>query len=159
MIKEMEQYKKTYGAVLKRKYTNYNFYFLNTPYGDKEVTKIHIYENNNILLTLKNPWFGTNDVLDLQTDIFYKEKKILNQDIVFYVNSNIRKGVELYVPNSIVQLTKERVNKKNGLYTSVEVYKSGNPMFKDFKEEVTLSLDNDMILRVRELCCKARKSF
>lgn len=133
------------GNVLKRKYTNYNFYFLSTYDGMKEIKKIHIYEGDEILFTLDKPWFGNIYEVNFSREIIRKSSVQFDGEI-FYICKDNKLNIELYIPNDCIQMKKVREEDGQGIYERIDVYKSENPILEGFEEKIKIKM------------CKAKKA-
>lgn len=143
---------KTKGCYIYRKYGNYNFYFLDSSEGLKEIKAIHIYEDNKKYLTLNKPWFnGVNEIV-FDNKLKIKKNINLSENDVFCVNQSNTKYVELYLPNSLVGFYKKDSKKITGFYSKMDIFATDNNVFGCHREEVLTAEDRKFIKKIKDRC-------
>lgn len=147
------------GYFIFRKYSNYNFYFIDTDEGLKEIKMIHIYENGEKLLTMNKPWFKGVD------KVFFKEKLRMKKNIdlesnkCFYTYCQNRKHIELYMPNDFVGFKKIATEELNGFYKKVEIYKTENHNLGFHKEEIFTYSERSILKKMKSGSSNNRKAL
>ena len=148
----------TIGSLIQKKYSNYNFYFIEMREGLKEIKKIHIFEGGEVIFTLNNTWFNKIDLIRLESYVELKNKVNLGEDRFFCTPLGGRKAVELYIPNKVAKFKKTKVELSNGFYKCIETYESENDMFGYHVEKVNRIENKEFAKKISERCSGNVKS-
>lgn len=141
-----------------RKYSNYNFYFVETEEGLKEIRAIHIYEDGKKLFTMSKPWFEGRDEIFFEYKLRMKKNILFDNDQYFYTNTKNKKHMELHISNSVVGFKKVGVEETSGFYKKVEIYGTDNKNFGFHKEKVFIMEDKTFIKRIQDRCMNNKKA-
>lgn len=152
ILLENKQKEKIKGCYIYRKYGNYNFYFLDTDEGLKEIKAIHIYEDNKKYLTLNKPWFDNTDEIVFDNKLKMKKNVNLSENEVFYIHKSNRKHIELYLPNTMVGFYKKGSEDLTGFYSKKDIFVTDNSEFGCHKEEVLTAEDHKFIKKIKDRC-------
>lgn len=140
-----------------RKYSNYNFYFIDTEEGLKEIRTIHIYQDGKKLFTMNKPWFDDKDEIFFEYKLRMKKNIVFENDEYFYTNTKNKKYIELHISNSIVGFKKIGTEETNGFYKKIDVYETDNENFGCHREEVFTAENKDFIKRIQDRCMNNKK--
>lgn len=102
--------------ILKKKESYYNPYFL----GEKKVNGVYFYEKEKIIFSFN--WIGSNNripVIDFEQQISKKNNIDMLSKSAFYVNSQNKKEIDIYIPLSLINNYTE---KENIFYYETETY-------------------------------------
>lgn len=149
---------KNIGYYAFRKYSNYNFYFVETDEGLKEIRAIHIYENGKKMFTMNKPWFDDKDEIYFEHKLRMKKNVLFDKDDYFYTNTKNKKHIELHISNSFVGFKKISTEETSGFYKKVEIYGTDNENFGYHKEKVFTAEDKTFIKKIQERCMNNKKT-
>lgn len=146
------------GFFIFRKYSNYNFYFVDTDDGLKEIKKIHIYENGNKLFTMNKPWFNNKSEIFFEHKLRIRKNVGYENDQYFYTYCKDRRHIELHLSNSFVGFKKIGTEETSGFYKKKDVYETDNINFGYHKEDVFVAEDKNFIKKIQNSCVNNKKS-
>lgn len=145
-------------STIRRNYNNYNFYFIQTSRGQREIKKIHIYNEDNVVLTLNNPWFGSLDEIDFKECVSLRKEEMFD-DKIFCVEMTNKKHVELYIPNRITNFELIDSEKSDGFYKYINIYKSKSKLLNFHEERINSLVNVDFVTKIKDSCTGTKKTM